>query len=301
MDFAVIGGDMRTVRLAELLAARGNSVICFGLEGGESRALRHAGTLAEALEGAKNVVLPLPVGAGETLNAPLSASEISVRELTERIPRDARVLAGKPEGLFAQLAGRRGLAVTDYFAREELTVKNAAATAEGAVEILMRELPVTLLGAKILVIGFGRIGKLLSLRLRALGAEVTASARKCGDMAWIEALGLRPTDTGRLSGALAGYDAVVNTVPARILDETLLSQLDEGCLCLDLASKPGGIDFTAAQRLGVRAVWALALPGRVAPESSGEAILEAIENILREESGGTETVQPYEKNDFDII
>lgn len=290
MEFAVIGGDMRTVKLAELLSRDGHAVRCYGLERGDSPVLQNAGSLGEALEGAEYVILPLPVGAGETLNAPLSDREISVRELTERIPSGACVLAGKPQGVFLELARGRGLDLTDYFAREELTVKNAAATAEGAVEILMRELPVTLLGSKILVIGFGRIGTLLSLRLQALGAHVTASARKCSDLAWIEALGLRPARTGELHGALSGYAAVVNTVPAKILDEALLSQLTEGCLCLDLASKPGGIDFAAAQRMGVRAIWALSLPGQVAPVTSGEAIRDAIYNILREREAPRRTI-----------
>lgn len=290
MEFAVIGGDMRTVKLAELLSRDGHAVRCFGLERGESPALQNTGTPGEALEGAEYVVLPLPTGAGETLNAPLSEREIPVRELISLIPSGVHVLAGKPEGVFMELARERKLRVTDYFAREELTIKNAAATAEGAVEILMRELPVTLLGSKILVIGFGRIGKLLSLRLRALGADVTASARRCSDKAWIEALGLRCADTGRLHGALSGFAAVVNTVPAGVLDEKLLSELDEGCLCLDLASKPGGIDFAAAQRLGVRAIWALSLPGRVAPVTSGEAIRDAVYNIIREQEAPQRTI-----------
>lgn len=290
MEFAVIGGDMRTVKLAELLSRDGHAVRCFGLERGESPVLQNAGTLEEALEGAEYVILPLPMGAGETLNAALAEREISVRELAKCIPSGAHVLAGRPQGVFLELARERGLTVTDYFAREELTVKNAAATAEGAVEILMRELPVTLLNSKILVVGFGRIGKLLSLRLHALGARVTVSARKCSDMAWIEALGLRPADTGRLHGELSGYAAVVNTVPAIILDETLLKELDEGCLCLDLASKPGGIDFAAAQRLGVRAIWALSLPGQVAPVTSGEAIRDAVYNIIREREAPRRTI-----------
>lgn len=290
MEFAVIGGDMRTVKLAELLSRDGHAVRCFGLERGESPVLYNAGSLEEALEGAEYVILPLPMGAGETLNATLSEREISVRELAERVPSGALVLAGKPEGVFPELARERGLAVADYFAREELTVKNAAATAEGAVEILMRELPVTLLGSKILVVGFGRIGKLLSLRLHALGAQVTASARSCSDKAWIEALGLRSADTGRLCGALSGYAAVVNTVPALILDEARLKELDEGCICLDLASKPGGIDFAAAQRLGIRAIWALSLPGQVAPVTSGEAIRDAVYNIINERKAPRRTI-----------
>lgn len=282
MEFAVIGGDRRTAALAELLLRDGHAVRCYGLERGEDPALPHAGSLREALEGARAVILPLPMGGGEELNAPLAAFPIPVRALAEAIPRDALVLAGKPEGVFAEAAKARGLRVADYFAREELTVKNAAVTVEGAVEILMRELPVTLLGARVLVVGFGRIGKLLALRLHLLGARVTVSARKPEDWAWIECLGLERADTRRLAGAVRGFDAVVNTVPAPVLGRELLAELDKSCFVLDLASRPGGVDLAAARELGLRAEWALGLPGKAAPETAGAAIRDTIYHMWKE-------------------
>jgi dipicolinate synthase subunit A len=60
-------------------------------------------------------------------------------------------------------------------------------------------------------------------------------------------------------------------------------ELRDDALCLDLASKPGGMDFAAASRLGVRAIWALSLPGEVAPESAGAIIRDTIYNILEEQ------------------
>ncbi len=281
MEAAVIGGDGRIEALAGLLVRDGHGVRCFGLERGDP-ALPRAGSLKEALERARAVILPLPTGGGEELNAPLAAAPISARALAEAIPPDALVLAGKPEGVFAKAAEARGLRVADYFAREELTVKNAAVTAEGALEILMRELPVTLLGAKVLVVGFGRIGKLLALRLQLLGARVTVSARKPKDWAWIESLGLEPADTGRLAGAVRGFDAVVNTVPAPVLGWELLGELDKNCFVLDLASKPGGADLAAAEELGLRALWAPGLPGKAAPETAGAAIRDTIYHMWKE-------------------
>ena len=282
MEFAVVGGDMRTVRLAELLMRDGHGVRVYGLEGEEAAALPKAGTLARAIEAAEYVILPLPATRGALVNAPLTEEKIPVSAVAEALRPGQTVLAGKAEGELTELARARGARVADYFTREELTVKNAGATAEGAVEILMRELPVTLMGSSILVVGFGRIGKLLALKLRALGANVTCSARKSSDRAWIEVLGLRPADTGRLADVLPEADAVVNTVPARVLGERELRMLRDGCLCLDLASKPGGVDLQAAGALGTRVIWALSLPGQVAPVTAGEAIRDAVYNIIYE-------------------
>lgn len=159
---------------------------------------------------------------------------------------------------------------------------NAVPTVEGAIQIAMEELSVTLHGARALVVGYGRLGKLLAHRLAGLGARVSVAARRYADLAWIEAFGYGVEHTGQLKGWLCGYDLIINTVPARVLDEDALADLRPGCLVVDLASRPGGVDFDAAARLGIRAIWALSLPGKVAPVTAGRSIKNVIYNILHE-------------------
>lgn len=146
----------------------------------------------------------------------------------------------------------------------------------------MEELPITLHGARVLIIGYGRLGKLLAHRISGLGARVSVSARNYADLAWAEAFGYGVEHTGQLEGWLCGYDLVINTVPARVLGEIALTDLRAGCLVIDLASKPGGVDFEAAARLGVRVIWALSLPGKVAPVTAGRSIKNTIYNIFHE-------------------
>ena len=67
------------------------------------------------------------------------------------------------------------------------------------------------------------------------------------------------------------------------MDQTLLPMVPNQCLCIDLASKPGGIDFRAAEQLGLETIWALGLPGKVAPGSAGQAIVDTILQILTEQ------------------
>jgi dipicolinate synthase subunit A len=42
------------------------------------------------------------------------------------------------------------------------------------------------------------------------------------------------------------------------------------------------MDFGAAGTLGLRAVWALSLPGKVAPDSAGIMIHDTVRNIMKE-------------------
>ncbi len=116
--------------------------------------------------------------------------------------------------------------------------------------------------------------------------DITAAARKCSDRAWSEIYGCNEVDIARIadSGVLENADIIFNTVPAPILGRKELSRLKKDCLIIDLASKPGGVDFDFAANLGLRVIWALSLPGKTAPISAGITIGKAIENILHEHS-----------------
>ena len=276
---------MRQAKLAELLALDGHRVSAFALEKAEMPpAVKRYISLREALCSADCVVLPLPVtGKAGFVNTPLSGEICPLEEVFGAVRQNQLVCAGRVGDDCRKAAEKYGLNIADYFIREELAVANAVCTAEGAIAIAMDNTAVTLCDARILVIGFGRIGKVLAHRLRGLGAKVSVSARSYSDRAWIKAYGYAPLCTYALSGVLSDFDVIINTVPAPVLDENLLLEVSRDCLCMDLASKPGGIDFSAAARLGLRAIWALSLPGEAAPVTSGAAIRDTIYNILHEE------------------
>ena len=229
------------------------------------------------------MVLPLPVSSGGgLLNAPLSRLSPPITEVLAPLSPGQMLCGGRVDPVTAALAAERGLTIRDYFAREELAVANAVPTAEGAVQIAMEQLPITIHGARVLVVGFGRVGRALAQRLAALGAKVTVAARRYESLAWAQASGYGAEQTGQLAGWLCGYDLVVNTVPALVLGEAELADLKPDCLVLDLASKPGGVDLEAAGRLGRTVIWALSLPGKVAPVTAGAAIKNTIYHMLHE-------------------
>lgn len=275
--FGLIGGDRRQAELSRLLAEDGNTVYTYGLT-----AWRPVGASPlDRAAGADVVVLPLPLCRGDgVLNC--EEGPVPTMDLFRRLRPSQRVLAGQVKPQQRQEAAACGLRLEDYFLREELTVANAAATAEAAIQVAMERLDETLLGMDCLVLGFGRIGKLLSCRLHGLGANVTATARKPGDLAWIRAYGYRALETGGLAGHLAGFGAVFNTVPSPVLDRELLEQLRAGCLCVELASTQG-IDLAAAEGLGLPCVWARSLPGRITPRTAAAVIRDAVYYILLEE------------------
>ena len=65
-----------------------------------------------------------------------------------------------------------------------------------------------------------------------------------------------------------------------MLDKDNLENVRKDALVIDLASKPGGIDFEAAKDLKLNTIHALSLPGKYSPLSAAEYIYETIEHTL---------------------
>jgi dipicolinate synthase subunit A len=285
-SFAVIGGDLRQVHLAGLLAADGLNVFATGFDRDVevSKDVIRLRSAEEAVSKANCVVLPLPYSVDETtINAPYARLPIPVNEVIGAAAEGTIIVGGKFDDTIKKLAANYKIKLVDYYLREELAVLNTIPTAEGAIQIAMEELPITIHGAKCLVAGFGRVAKTLANSLQALGAHVTVSARKCADIAWIKALGYNAVYVKDLEGCVKDFDVVFNTIPAVVFTESLLSKLKKDCLVIDIASKPGGVDFETAGRIGIKTVWALSLPGKVAPITAGAIIKDTVLNIINEE------------------
>lgn len=259
--------------LARMLADDGYPVRSWCLAGAPNE-----GTPSEAMAAAR-LILPVPVQKDGRLNG----TKLPLSELWPRLKPEQRIYAGAIPAAARASAEELGLRLTDYYTDEALTVKNAVATAEGALAVAMEELPVTLCGTSCLVIGFGRIGKLLARDLAALGADAAVSARRFDDFAWIGALGYRALHTERLAGRLERFRVIFNTVPSMVLDDRLLAEVRSDCVLVELASRPG-IDTEAAKLRKLDYIKASGLPGRVAPETAARTLREAIYRIWEEES-----------------
>lgn len=146
----------------------------------------------------------------------------------------------------------------------------------------MQETPYTIHSSNCLVIGYGRVGKVMAKTLSGLSAHTYVAARKYSDIAWIKANGYNPVPIKELGDSIGKFDIIFNTVPSLVLDFRLLPKINKDCLIIDLASKPGGVDFEVARDLGKKVIWALSLPGKVAPDTAGDIIKDTIVNILEE-------------------
>ncbi len=201
-NFAIIGGDLRIIKLAKMLAKDGNTIYTYGLEKAEelkgTENVIFCDKLSKAVKETEVVIGPIPFSSnGKEINAPFAEKEISVREFMHSI--NAKILiAGSITPEVYDLANDEYIEIIDIMKREELAVLNTISTAEGTIEIAIANTNKIIHGSRILILGFGRIGKVLARKLSGLSAKVTCAARKDEDLAWIKAYGHMETNINNL-------------------------------------------------------------------------------------------------------
>lgn len=220
------------------------------------------------------VLLPMPYSQDKVH---ITGATLTLSELLASLPQGTAVLGGLFDGSAYLAAAKYGTRLFDYFAPEEVQIANAALTAKGALKLASERLRAE--GTRVLVCGFGRIGRCLMNELTARGVNAAVSLRKKTDAAWAEALGYKWVNTANLDPA--PYDLIFNTVPAVIFTDELLGKMKEGGRIIDLASPPYGVDFGAAEALGVKAGVASGLPGKLYPEEAGRILGSSALDVLR--------------------
>lgn len=279
---SIIGGDLRIVKLSEMLVDEGAEVFTYGLEMADNVETKKCQSLQETVNLSDIVIGPIPLTSnGETINSPFSKEKVNVKDLMKLLANKI-FIAGSIKSDMYDLAKENNVQIIDILKREELSVLNAVSTAEGAIKVAIEETPKNLHGSNILVLGFGRIGKILAHMLSGLGAKVACEARKNSDLAWIKAYGYEPIPLPELNQNLEKYDIIINTIPYMVLDKDALENVKKDALVIDLASNPGGVDRVAIKEKQIKFVWALSLPGKISPVTSAEFIKETLYNIVKE-------------------
>ena len=281
-----IGGDKRQIRVINRMGELFPGIKIYGFDkAGEcfSDEVLICKTLTEAMIDSDIIICPLPYSAdGENIYTPYSENVIRIEEVFKNSDKTQTLLLGKADDTLKNLLDKYKIKCVDYLKREELAILNAIPTAEGAIEIAMHETPHTINGSECLVLGNGRIGKVLSKMLTGIGANVTVCMRKHKDIAYCQAMGYKNILFKELANKVGSYNVIFNTVPLRVIGANELGNMRKDCIIIDLASNPGGVDFEEAKRIKLKTIRALSLPGKVAPQTAGDYVAETIKNIIEE-------------------
>lgn len=257
----LVGGDNRLVFLKKKLENEGFFVDSLGLFEGDNA----------KVETSDIVIFPIPTTKDKkTVFCPLTNREIELSEIAKRI--DSKTLILSCNYIFPNKNN------IDFGSLDSYALLNAVPTAEGAIKLAIENTDFTLWKAKILVIGFGRVGKILADRLKAMGADVTVSARKQKDFAQISALGFDYIDTNSLNRVNLDFDVIFNTVDVKVISDEKLKETK--CdLMIDLSTF-GGFGLSAAEENGIKAIKAPALPLKTAPKTASEILFKTVMQII---------------------
>ncbi|MBR4761251.1 MAG: hypothetical protein IK086_01265 [Clostridia bacterium] len=257
MRVLIIGGDRRMQYAKAELEAHGFTAEVFSGAGD--------------LKSADIILLPVPLTRdGVNINCP-EAREVIPLGILDNLSENTLVFGG----------GKLNIKnYTDYLALDEYAVKNAALTAEGAISYAIDNTDFSLYRSDILVIGYGRTGRVLADRLKAFAPRLTVSARSGRDFASLDTLGIRHIKTGSIENCKTHFDIVFNTVDIKF--SIGAANALKSALFLDLSSRGGFIEG-AAEQSGINYVKLPGIPGKVAPRTAGKIIAETVINSVKGE------------------
>jgi dipicolinate synthase subunit A len=282
MRWAVVAGDRRETEAAACLRRQGHEAVRAGGPGEPAAACLQALAAADAVLGP--VLGTNPAGDALYRGGLQGPLPIGPAWIAACRPGCLWLIGRCGPWLRAALAAR-GLRLQTYAERDEFATLNAVPTAEGAIARACRLAGRTAWRSRALVVGGGRCALALIARLCALGAEVAAAARDPGERAAAAGLGARAEGLEALPRLARGRDFLFNTVPAPVVAGGVLAALPGHAVVVDLASAPGGTDFEAARRLGLRACLLPGLPGRLYPATAGRILAEVAAALAGADGG----------------
>ncbi len=286
IKIAIIGGDKRHIYLMPELIKLGATVTAVGfLPCPELEQVRLVEKVESALQDAQVLIFPMQ-GTDQAGNIRTYDQDVKLcftPAMAAAIPHGALVIIGSARDFIKEWATKYSWKLLEIAEMDTVAILNAIPSAEGAIQLAMEKLPITIHDSNSFVLGFGRLGKTLARMLRGIGANTTVVARKRADLARIFEIGYRPVHCSQLHQVIAEADVIFNSVPALILDEKMLSLMRKDTLIIDLAASPGGTDFGAAKKLGINAILAPGLPGIAAPKTSGRILAQVIPQLILRE------------------
>lgn len=270
MKFCIVGGDKRFYYLKKLLENDGFEVSAYCC-----RAIDDSETdIDKALAGSNVILGPIPFSRSKKTLALNDCNEIELKTFFSKLPHGCIFFGGAISSEIHEFTDN--ISIYDYFSFEDVAVRNAVPTAEGAIQTAIAESDRTIFESRTLVIGCGRCGKALALMLKGMGAKVTMTCRKPADHAIIKGMSVKAAYFDTLPEIIKNYDFIFNTVPALILDKLMLEKTDKDSLIIDIAQAPGGVDYTYASEHGIKALYCPGLPGRTAPYTAAVILKDAI-------------------------
>lgn len=283
-----MGGDLITVNLINQFLKDGYKIKTYAFDGAydlidaddKVKNKMFAENIEDVINFAENIIFAMPFkNASEQIISTFSNKKIDIKEILPML-KNKKIFVGNLSDETITILNTQKNEIYNLNNNNEIRISNALITAEAAVGIIASESQRTIHGMKILILGFGRLGKMLAKTFKSLDADLTVEARKDSDIAWINAYGYKSLHLDNLTENIGDFEVIINTVPFMLLDKERIEKLRKDVYVLDLADDERGIDTKEARKNNIKNLWALSLPAKNAPYSYAKSIKDVMKMIL---------------------
>ena len=210
------------------------------------------------------ILLPAPITRnGVDINCPLTNKQIPL-DILNSAQENTKIFGG----------GKLDLKnYTDYLTLDGYAIKNAVLTAEGAISYTIENTDFSLWKSRILIIGYGRVGKVLAERIMGFKPRLTVTARNERDFSVLDMLGINHMGTSEIAKCKEQFDIVFNTVDIKLSTDT--ARALSSSLFIDLSTF-GGFLGDSYRESNIKYTKLPGIPGKTSPDTAGRIIAETV-------------------------
>lgn len=280
----VLGGDLRQYYMTIYLKSKGIDTMSYGVPYIDRNEIVTNDCLSCVIEKCPIIVTPIPFSKdGENLYG-ITGEQIEIKDFIKEINNKHCIFGGLfSDSVKAKIENAHGQCF-DFMSMNRVALENSLATAEGTISEAIAASKVNIHGSKAIVYGYGRCGRVLAQKLKALGASVYVVARSKDALIDAYVNGLYAVKLEQVKDIAGNADFIFNTIPALVVNRNVICALNRDCVIIDIASTPGGTDFDMCKERQIVAKHCLSIPGKYSPKTSGEILGRVIEDFISSSS-----------------
>lgn len=205
-------------------------------------------------------------------------ADIFDEKFFSNLDKNALIFSGIENKYLKTVCEKNNLNYEALMNSDYVSILNAIPTAEGVISYLIQNRKTTIANSNILIIGYGRCGKILADKLFALGAKIFVNTLNKADYAIASAHQIIPMP--QINFMRANFDVIINTAPAQTISNENLKLLPDETLLIDITSL--GFDINIAFRKNIKSARLLSIPAKFALQTAGEILGQYIyEKVMR--------------------
>lgn len=270
-DFIQLGGDLRFDYLNHILKNNNYKIFPYKFKKiSDKEGL-------DAFKNSKYIIGPIPF----IRNKKITNTDISFSDILPFFKEGQTLFSSNIDKDIVNLLNDKKIKVYDFNLNENFTILNSVATAEGAICDAISLSKLNLHLANVLVLGFGKCAKTLSLKLKGIGSNVSIMARRKEALSLANSLGFKSYNLSQLKDKINEFAFIFNTIPAQIIDKDIALNIDNDATFIDIASYPGCLKDLDLKETKFSYNLSLGLPSKYAPYQSALIIYDLIYEYIK--------------------